>query len=221
MKSENIVITVSRQMTSGGSYIAHSVARKLGFMYVDREILHEAAEFFGTGEKELSGREERLSGWMENMFRIFRYGTPETAYAPPSGPPVYDKDLFETEARIIREIARSGNVVIMGRAGSSILRGHPGLVNVFIHAPLDFRIKRMMAFRHLADEREASAALEESDRTREEFLRAMAGIDWTDARNYHLCLNTGIISFSDAEEMIIRFVEMRRENAGMTEMNFH
>ncbi len=204
-------------MTSGGSYIAHSVARKLGFMYVDREILHEAAEFFGTDEKELSGREERLSGWMENMFRIFRYGTPETAYIPLSTPPVYDKELFEVEARIIRKVASSGNVVIMGRAGSSILGDHPGLVNVFIHAPLDFRIKRMIAFHHNADEREARTALEESDRNRGEFLRTMANIDWTDAQNYHLCLNTGIVSFVDAEEMIIRLVKRRREKARISE----
>ena len=202
-------------MTSGGSYIAHSVARKLGFKYVDREILHKAAEFFKTDTQTLSDREGRMSGVWESLLGIFRYGTPETAYVPPSGPPVYDKDLFETEARIIREIARSGNVVIMGRAGSSILRGRPGLVNVFIHAPLDFRVKRMMAFRHNSDEREARTILKESDRNREEFLRAMAGIDWTDARNYHLCLNTGIISFSDAEEMIIRFVEMRRDKASL------
>ena len=73
----------------------------------------------------------------------------------------------------------------------------------------------MMAFRHLADEREARTALKESDRNREEFLRAMAGIDWTDARNYHLCLNTGIISLSDAEEMIIRLVERRKEKVDM------
>lgn len=212
MKSgKNIAITISRQMTSEGSYIGYSVARKLGFKYVDREILHKAAEFLGTGEKELSGREERLSGLLENMFRIFRYGTPETAYIPPFGPPVYDKELFQVEARIIREIARNGNVVIMGRAGSHILRDHPGLVKVFIHASLDFRIKRMMAFHHNADEREARTILKESDRKREEFLRVMAGIDWTDARNYHLCLNTGIISLSDAEEMIIRLVERRRE----------
>ena len=72
-----------------------------------------------------------------------------------------------------------------------------------------------MALRHITAEREARTALAESDRNRGKFLRTMAGIDWTDAQNYHLCLNTGIISFADAEEMIIKLVKRRSEKADL------
>jgi hypothetical protein len=70
--------------------------------------------------------------------------------------------------------------------------------------------------KELSSREERISGLMESDRNREEFLSTMAGIDWTDARNYHLCLNMGIISLSDAEEMIIRLVERRRGGSAVS-----
>ena len=206
-KNHNLVITVSRQLASGGTYIAHSVARKLGFKYLDNELLYKAATFLGADKRELLNREERITGFIEKVVRSFSFGSPETAYLPPSIRPINDVDLFDAEARIIREVADSCNAVIVGRAGSYILREHPGLVKVFIHAPFDFRVKRVMEFRNIADKNIALAEMEESDKRKEQFMSTMTGAAWTDARHYHLCIDTSAAGFEGAIEMIVKLAE--------------
>lgn len=209
---KTIALTISRQTASGGSYIAHALARKLGFRYLDNEVLYKAAKLLGADERELSGREERVSGFIENIVRSFSFGTPEAAYVPPSRRPVYDRELFDAEARIIQEVAGSCNAVVVGRAGFNVLKGCRRLVNVFIHAPLGFRIKRLMEFRNISDRAEARSVIEESDGRREKFIRDMAGIDWTDARNYHMCIDTSAAGLQASEEMILGLVAAKRHS---------
>jgi len=208
-----IVITISRQIASGGTYLGQTVAKRLGFRYVDTDVLQEAAKYFGVEEKELLLYEEKALGFWEKILKAFAFGSRE--YVPPSRPPVYDRDLFEVEAKIITDIASKCNVVIMGRGGFHILRKHPGLINVFCHAPMSFRIKRMMEVYSIPDRDRARSEIEESDRRREKFIRTMTGVEWTDARNYHLCINTGMVSFEIAEETIVRVVEDLKQNLGL------
>jgi hypothetical protein len=87
-------ITISRQMGSGGSYIGYIAAKELGFMYLDREILHEASIHLGVDSGLLEHQEERSSGIHENIIRMFLFGTLEAAYVPSMKRSVYDKDLF-------------------------------------------------------------------------------------------------------------------------------
>ncbi|MGO9952284.1 MAG: AAA family ATPase [Dissulfurispiraceae bacterium] len=211
-KNHNILITVSRQLASGGTFIAYSVARELGFTYLDNEVLYKAAKFLGTDERELSDREERVSGFIERVVQSFSFGAPEAPYVPTSRRPVYDTDLFDAEARIIQEAAGNYNAVIVGRAGFHILREYPGLVKVFVHAPLDFRVKRLMKIHNISAKNIniAKAKIEESDERKGKFLRSLTGEELTDARNYHLCIDTSSTGFKEAVEMIVKLVERIR-----------
>ena len=142
MENEGMVITVSRQMGSGGTYIGVEAAKALGFSYVDREILHRAADRLKHDEKSLGEMEEGSSGFIENLFRTFALGSPES-YTP-TEQPVYDRDLFNLESRIIGEIVKEHNAVVMGRGGFSVLRDRPRTIHLFVHAPRDYRMKRLM-----------------------------------------------------------------------------
>jgi cytidylate kinase len=204
-----IAITISKQMGSGGSYIGYLVAKKLGFKYVDREILRRAAEHLGTDARLLEDHDERSCGLIDNLIRSFSFGTPETAYVPPVRRPVYDKDLFTLESRIMNEIVDRYSAVIAGRAGFHVLKERSGVIRVFIHAPLQFRIERVMQAQRISDAREAKAKVDESDHRRTKFVRDMVGVDWTDARNYHLCIDSSAVGFPTSGEMIIELVEKR------------
>lgn len=208
--TQNVLVTVSRQMASGGSYMAYSVARKLGFKYLDNEVLHRAANFMGLDVRELSDREERIDNFITKIARSYCFGSAEAPFIYPSGLPVYDMDIFAAEARIIKEVARTCDVVIVGRAGHYLLRGHPSLVTVFVHAPLEFRIRRLMEIRNIA-ENIATAEIRESDKRRGKFLRYHTGLEWTNALNYHLCIDTSATSFEEAIEMVVKLV--RTKNA--------
>ncbi len=211
---QTIVITISRQMASGGAYIGHLLARKLGYQYVEREILYNAAKELGVDIRDLSRQDERHSGFVENLMKSFVFGTPEAAYAPPSRRPIYDQELFETESKIIKAVSERSNAVIVGRAGFSVLRGRPGVVNIFVHAPMDFRIKRFQEFHHISAE-QAREELEDSDRRRGKFLKTMTGADHNDARNYHLCIDAAAAGFDAAQQVIIALVEKIRHDRGI------
>ncbi len=197
-------ITLSRQMGSGGSYIGRLAARELGFTFVDREVLRQAAEHLGTEVSQLEHRDERSSGLIEKLLRGFFLGAPE---APASFQhlkrPVYDRDLFSLECRIMNEIADRYNAVIIGRGGFFALRNRPAgsVIRVFVHAPLEFRVRRVMKARNIP-EAEARSIVEECDLGRSRFIRDMVGVEWTDARNYHLCIDSSVAGFPRCVEMI-------------------
>lgn len=205
-KDPKTIITLSRQLASGGAYIGHLIARKLGYKYVEREVLYMAARELGVDIKDIASQDEKKSGFLENLMKSFFFGSPEGAYVPPSWKPVNDEDLFEAECRILRQIAERYNSVIVGHAGFNVLRGQPNVFNVFIYAPREFRIARLRKFHSLSPE-QALAEITESDHRKEEYLRTRTGREWHDARNYHLCLDASSTGFEAAADMIIGIVK--------------
>ena len=202
-------ITLSRQMGSGGSYIGYLVARALGFKFIDREVLRQAADHLGTEVSQLEHQDERSSGLIEKLIRGFFLGAPEAATtAHHLKRPVYDRDLFSLECRIMSEIAERYSSVIIGRGGFHALKKRPegSVIRVFIHAPPEFRVQRVMKARNIVDAAEARSIIEESDRTRARFIRDMVGVEWTDAKNYHLCIDSSVAGFPRSVEMIAGMV---------------
>jgi hypothetical protein len=106
--------------------------------------------------------EEKSSSFIENFMRTFALGHPETSSMPRERP-VYDRDLFVLESRIIHEIVDKHNAVIMGRGGFSLLKGRRNTVHLFIHAPCDYRIGRVMKADSALGLRGAQARIDESD----------------------------------------------------------
>ena len=198
-------IAISRQMGSGGTYIGYLTAKRLGFQYVDREILREAARQLEVDVGVLEGLDQRSSSLVENLIRAFTFGTPDARCAP-LRKPVYERDLFAVECRIMNEIADRYNAVIVGRAGFYALRNRSRVVRVFVHAPLEFRVRRIMKVQCLTDIREAQTLVEETDRRRAKFIRDMTGAEWSNALNYHLCIDASVIDFDSSVDMIIRIV---------------
>jgi cytidylate kinase len=202
--TRRLSVTVSRQFGSGGTYIGHLVAQKLGLRFVDREILHRAAERLDLDSGSLEHYEERASGLLENVIRALAVGAPEMGYyLPVLGKAVYDKDLFAVESRVIREIADRYGAVIVGRGGFHVLKGRPDVIHVFIHAPEEFRVKRIMAAQKINEVGEARAQIREYDKRRAKFARDIVGVEWTDARNFHLCIDSALVGLSPAVEMIV------------------
>jgi len=199
-------ITVSRQMGSGGTYICYLAAKKLGFRYLDREILQQAAKETGIEPQILENFDGRSVPLLEKIINSFCFGTPEIPGVTSFRKPIYDKDLFTLESKIIKQISGQCSAVIVGRGGFYILKDRPDAIHIFIHAPFDYRVERIMKEKKI-DEREAQAMVQESDRTRAKFIRDMLGIEWTDARNFHLCIDSRIISLSDGIDMITKLVK--------------
>jgi cytidylate kinase len=207
--SEKIAITISRQFCCGGALIGHLVASKTGFYYADREVLQMAAESLGVPVEELSWRDERLASTWDRITELFTFGLPDATYSAPPFRTVTDEHLFGLEGKIIKELSERNDCVVVGRGGLHVLRGHPGAVHVFLHAPVEYRVKLAIEAYHAKTKDQAELLIHESDRARQAYLARMAKYDWLRSSNYHLTMDTSVIPPEKAAEAIIDFVKLK------------
>jgi len=197
-------ITISRQLGAGGSYIGQIVAKRLRLKYVDREVLHLAAQEFGCDEETVAARSERISSFWERILGGLSLGPPDAHYNPPPLGNFSDRELFDKQTQILKRIASQNDCVVVGWAGVFLLPRHRGMFSVFCHAPKSFRVKRIMSIYDDLAEEKARALIAESDRTREIYFNEMTGHDWTCARNYSLSIDTSLQPLEECAELIIK-----------------
>jgi cytidylate kinase len=201
-------VTIARRMGSGGSYVGQVIAERLSLRYVDREVLHRAAETLGVEEEALEANRERVASFWERFLGSLSFGPPEGTYAPP--PVRYnDKALFECQSGILREIAARENCLIVGYGAAYVLPRHARMVNFFFHAPMRFRVRRVMEIYKLDEEERAREMVEESDRVRARYFKEMTGRDWACADNYHVAVDTSMRPLPELAEGLANFVERR------------
>jgi CMP/dCMP kinase len=198
------VVTISRQFGSGGARVGRAVARRLGLQYADREILAEAARALNAETDDVAPLEERVRGFWEHLGVMFALSGPFTPLTLPS---ISEAELFSVERGIIEGIAAHGGAVIVGRGAAHILSGRPGLIRIFLHAPLSMRIALAIEEYGLTDPEEAAAIVRESDANRARFVRSLTGHDWCDATLYDVSLDTGTTGLGRAADLIIGLIQ--------------
>jgi cytidylate kinase len=202
-------ITISRQMGSGGSYIGQLIAAKLNLKYVDREVLHLAAEEFGCDEETVAARAERVTSFWERVLSGLTFGTPEAPYVPPPLRNFSDQELFDKQTDILKRIAARHDCVVIGWAGVHILPAHPGMFSVFCHAPLKYRARRVREIYRTPTEDEAREMVQESDQMRKKYFAAMTGHDWACAENYHLSIDTSLFPLEESAEILLELLSRK------------
>ena len=215
MANETIVLAISRQIGSGGAYIAQTVARRLGLRYVDREILHRAAEMLGADEDAVEKLEERRVGFWSRLFPGVQVGAPDAPFVPPPLPDVREGQVIEVESRIIRDIAATEDAVIVGRGAPHILPHRPGIVRVFVHAPAAWRIAEAQRAYGLGADA-ARDLVRESDTRRAKFVQSLIGRSWTDACLYDFTVDSSVVPIEIASEALIQV--LRRKIDGRLKM---
>jgi cytidylate kinase len=194
-------IAISRQRGSGGSRVARSVADRLGFRYIDRELLRLAAEYLRTSTENAA---TPPSSWWSRLSEAFASGGADGGYTPSLSDAVYEGELFDIEQRLLAEIVAEQAAVIVGRGAAQSLRGRPDVVSVFLHAPDTYRLARVQQLYNLRDEKAARRAIESSDADRARFIRSLTEADWTDARSYDLTVDTASVGLERTADLIVQ-----------------
>ncbi|OPY86168.1 MAG: cytidylate kinase [Smithella sp. PtaU1.Bin162] len=201
------VITISRELGSGGAYIGRQLAKKLDVFYADREIIGQAARELSVLQEDVAAREEKILSFWQSLIQSFA-AAPDV-YVPPQIAPPTDQELFQAESEIITRIARERSAVIIGRCGAYILRTHPHHLSVFLHANVDFRTERIRKLYKVSVEA-AQKMIAESDQARAAYNSKFTGRYWTDARQYNLALDTSEIGIDKTVELIGQYLTFRR-----------
>jgi CMP/dCMP kinase len=200
------LITISRQLGSGGAYIGQQLAKKLNVFYANQEIICMAAQKLSVLEKDLVSRDEKICSFWQSLLQISPFV--QDAYVPPAIMPPGDHELFETEAGIIESIAKKHSAVIIGRCGFHVLREYPNHVSIFFHADFAFRSSRIQKLYNLSEET-AGKLIARKDKERALYCKTITGTEWADARNYDICMDTGRVDLDKTIELILQYLKSR------------
>ncbi|MBR5531956.1 MAG: cytidylate kinase-like family protein [Bacteroidales bacterium] len=197
--TEKFIITIGRQFGSGGRVIGKELAKRLGFDYYDKELLNEAARVSGldcscfeeADEKELFSIPNILtSNW-------FSFGLNDGSMS--------SEYIFKCQSEVIQMIAEKGNCVLVGRCADYVLRDMPNCLNIFLHAPLEARIQRVMA-RDKISEKEATNIVKRHDKQRSSYYNFFTDKTWGDGKSYHFSIDSSLLGISETCDIICSFV---------------
>jgi len=201
------IVTISRQFGAGGSSVAAMVAAELGAEIVDKKLIDEVAGRLTLEPSQVEAEAERPRTLLERLVRSFSTLEPGmgAGWSPPYPDPLFDprKEIIHLTEQVIREVASSGNVVIVGRGAGFVLRDRPDVFRVFLRAPDGARAKVLMARLGLSED-DARRKMHETDSNRAAYIRQLYGRDWCDPDEYDLIVNTGRISYQATAELILR-----------------
>lgn len=186
---KNRVITISREFGSGGRTIGKNVAKELGIPCYDSELIEKIAVESGFDEKYVSEIGENSKGRFLSVFFNRAYGPNNEDY------------VWETQCKIIKELAQKGPCVIVGRCADYILRDTADCLKVFIHADKSYRAERVVKIYGETDV-SIEQRLKEKDKRRAAYHRFYTNMKWGDSKNYDVCLNSGSIGIDKCVEII-------------------
>ena len=202
---DKFVITIARQYGSGGRTVGQMLAERLGVEYYDKDLIIKASEESGINLDLFAGADEKPKSFFGRLKKK-NYGG--EVLDPSDSNFTSEENLFNYQAKIIRELAEKESCIIIGRAADYILRDRDDVLSVFVHAPHDFLMEQA-AKKHSMSEKELEKYIAKIDKERAEYYKLHTGREWTDARNYDLCLNSSKLGFERCVEEIISYMNVR------------
>lgn len=203
---DNVVITIARQYGSGGKTVGKMLAEEMGIPWYSRDILKMASEESGINEQLFMQSDEKLKN---SLFKRIAPDIYTGELIPPeSSDFVSAKNLFNYQAEVIKRLAKTQSCVIIGRAADFVLKDYPNVVSVFVHGSEEFNLARAMEQNSMTEE-EMKRFIAKTDKYRAEFYKHYTGREWTDARNYDLCLNSSKLGFEKCVEEIRAYIKVR------------
>lgn len=206
MERKNVVITIARQYGSGGKTVGEMLAEDLGIHYYDKELMKLASDDSGINEALFVKADEKVKSSL--LFRVAKNVYQGELIPPESDDFTSNDNLFNYQAKIIKELAKQESCVIIGRCADFVLRDYDNVLSVFVHAPEDFCLEQA-AKKHSMSTRELEKYIARTDKHRAEYYKYHTGREWTDARNYDLCLDSSKLGFERCVEEIKAYIRVR------------
>ena len=210
---EPFVITISRELGSGGRTIGRKLAAQLGVRYSDKTLIDELMKKFNLTTYEIESIKAKKRNWFSDFIEFVAPVPNSGAFigfdankgmewaADPSMP----ADIFKAESEILKGIAEKGSCVIAGRSGFHVLKDHPNHLHVFITASLENRIARVMNKQCLNRE-QAVKLIEGIDKARENYIQRYTGTSRYDARHYDLVISADGHSEEEIADLILSYI---------------
>lgn len=203
----NLIIAINRQYGSGGKEIGTKVAKALDIPIYDQEIPELASKKSGI-------RKDYFEKVDEKPTDSFLYALAMNTFSMNGTMNPFDNTLssdrlFNLQAEVVKDIAKEGPCVIIGRCAEYILRDEANCISIYICSSMEKRIERITRLYNLTP-KEAQKKITSTDKKRENYYGYYAGKDWASCTSYDLSIDVGVLGVDKAVELIKKYIELRR-----------
>ncbi len=211
--NEKFVITLSREIGSGGRTIGKKLAEKLGVPFCDKAVIRGLVDHFDLSAYNIEKIKGEKKNWLSDFIQKIapvpqaeNFLDEDSRYVMDYHETISTKDIFKVESQIIKDLADEGSCVIAGRSGFFILEGYPNKVDIFITSSREKRIERIMRKQELPRE-QAEEVLDSVDQMRENYIKRFTTKSRYDVRNYDLAINVDSLTEDAAVDCILQFIK--------------
>ena len=211
-KNEKFVITINRELGSGGRTVGEKLAEKLGVSFYDKAVIMGLEEKYHLTVDEIEKMRNKKHHWWSDFKLVTGIGEglvssnrliSETGKEPEV---LTTETMFKAESEILEDIANVESCVIAGRSGFYVFRNHPNHLRVMIQASLPFRIKRLVRKKGITEE-EARKIIEKVDKMRENYVKKFTGTTRYDTRNYDIVISADGKTEDQIVDQILLYIE--------------
>lgn len=206
MSMKKFVITIARGYGSGGRAIGEMLSKELNINFYDRDLLKLASDASGIHEGLFAKADETTKSSL-------LYSVAKNVYKGQIIPPdrddfISNENLFNYQAKIIKELAQRESCVIVGRCADFILKDLDYVLRIYVHAPLENCIQTVEDLA-ICPKRQAKNYIQTIDKRRAAYYHYFTGHDWKDADNYDLCLNTSHLNHQQCIELVKAYLKIK------------
>jgi hypothetical protein len=193
------IVTIEREYGSGGGEIAQLLTKQLGWKLWDQLLTEEIARLADCPKAEVESREERTDPLYYRLFKSFLRGSYEGSLNAHKLKLLDSECILKFTEQVVQHAAKTGNSVIVGRGSQHFLRNRPDTLRVFLYAPREDKVRRLLTRGKTG--KEAEELVDTVDRERIDFIQKYFHVEWPDRAIYHTMINTAI-----GDEAVIRMI---------------
>ena len=205
-KNENLVITINREVGSGGRTVGRKLAEKLGVKYCDKAVVEGLTKKFGLTPERIEDIKAQKKSWWNDITNYYNTLVNSASLPMEAEVKLDNESIYATEKHILQELAAQTSCVVAGRTGFMVFRQWPNHLSIFIQASLENRVRRIMT-RQNVSEQEARDIITKLDASREAYIKKYENTSRYDTRNYQLVISMDELSEDDAVEVIMAYID--------------
>ena len=207
--NETFVITINRELGSGGRTVGRKLAEKLGVPFYDKALIKALQEKYHLSVEEIEKLKGRKQGWWADFKRQMTGSVMYTNYYIPregDEPEMLDTDeMFKAETEILNGIVEDESCIVAGRSGFYVLRKHPNRLSILIQASKAFRVNRVATKQNMTPE-EAAKVIDKVDKMRENYVQKYTHTSRYDTHNYDLVITSDGKTEDEIVALILKYI---------------
>ena len=205
---KNYVIAIGRQFGCGGREVGQRVAQLLDIDYYDKQLLLEASKASGIMPELFEAADERTPKFFPSLWplNLAMAGSTFTGDIPMS-----DDSIYKAQCQVMKDLVDRKPCVIVGRTADYVLRDYCPVISVFLHAPIEDRVKRIIERGDCDTHDVAEKRADKIGKLRAEYYNFYTDKLWGHADSYDMCLDSSLLGIEGTAQFIVDFVKRRLE----------